>query len=130
VAKINACIICFVAGIAFTSGAAYLIARNSGAKLNADLRDAKWSLGTATRTNTELAGELRQLSSDLDRASKLADDQQRIIDSQQSKLDDQQRIIDGISETIRNQGGDLRGKIKAIADGFGRLYAFYHPGAK
>ena len=127
--------VCFFLGGAIAIGAGYYFTRDSGTKLNADLKDARWSLESATRTNAELATGLRELHGELDRASGLTKKQQSIIDSQQSRLDEQkqiidgqQSIIDGIAETIREQGGDIRGKIKAIADGFGRLYAFYHEG--
>jgi peptidoglycan hydrolase CwlO-like protein len=122
-------IICAV--LAFWSIASvFIIFRGSDSKLSAELSTARESLGRATQSNVELAGELRQLRTELDQSNKLSSDQQRIIAENKRRLDDQQRIIDGIAETIRNQGGDIRGQIKAIADGFRRLYAFYHPGAR
>jgi hypothetical protein len=108
-----------LAGIAIGAGGTVLLARGNGAKLNADLSSAQWSLETATRTNAELTGELRQLHGELNRANGIAKDQQ-------SRLDRQKQIIDGILGSIDFQGGNIRSQIRGIADGFRRLYDFYN----
>lgn len=112
-------IVALLVAVAVGAVGTVLIARGSGAKLNAELNAAQWSLESATRTNAELTGELRQLHGELDRANELAQDQQR-------RLGEQKRIIDGILASIDFQGGNIRSQIRAIADGFRRLYDFYH----
>lgn len=112
-------IVALLVAVAVGAVGTVLIARGSGAKLNAELNAAQWSLESATRTNAELTGELRQLHGELARANGLAKDQQ-------SRLDRQKQIIDGIISNIDYEGGSIRGQIRAIADGFRRLYDFYH----
>ena len=116
--------------------ACFFIVRSSGAKLNADLAAVRTSLAKSTADNTELAGELRSLHGELDFANGIVarDSQeltrrQRIIDSQQRDIGSLERGLAGIAEEIAGSGGDIRKQISAIADGFGRLYAIYHPGA-
>ena len=108
----------------------FIIFRGSAGKLTIQLADARNALANATRSNVELTGELRQLQIELGKSSQLVIDQQRIIAENKRRLDDQKRIIDGIARTIGDAGGDIGKQIDTIADGFRRLYAFYHPGAK
>ena len=114
-------------GVALALGAGFALSRGSGARLNADLAAAGWTLASASRANAALASSLRQLHGELDRANQLASIQQSVIAAEQSQLDDQQRLIDGISATVASAGGDLRAKIQGITDGFERLYRFYYP---
>jgi hypothetical protein len=125
--QLRKAIIPYIAGFVTCGALVLLLTHGAGSKLNADLIAAGWNLASAQRTNTELTSSIRQLRSEIDRASGLVETQQSIIGEQQSQLANQQRLIDGISETIKVSGGDIRGKIKAITDGFRRLYAFYYP---
>jgi hypothetical protein len=125
--QLRKAIIPYIAGFVTCGALVLLLTHGAGSKLNADLIAAGWNLASAQRTNTELTSSLRQLRSELDSANSLASINESIIGEQQSQLGDQQRIIDGISETIKISGGDIRGKIKAITDGFSRLRAFYYP---
>jgi predicted ABC-type sugar transport system permease subunit len=117
----------FIAGFVLCGALVLLLTRGAGSKLNADLLAAGWNLESARRTNIQLATNIRELRRELDSASGLAEINQSIITAQQQQLGDQQRLVDGIAETIKIQGGDIRGKIKAITDGFRRLYKFYYP---
>jgi len=128
--KIFPFVLCAFVSAALALGIGYLVTKDSGIKLNNDLKSARSSLAVATSDNAKLADELRQLHVELNKSSGLAKDQQRLLDSNKQQLDNQKRIIDGIAETIGKQGGDIRGQIKAIAEGFGRLYASYHKSAK
>jgi hypothetical protein len=126
----------FLLGCIVCGGAIYLVSRGAGAKLNADLAAVRTSLAKSTADNTELASELRQLHGELDIANGIVarDSQeltrrQRIIDSQQRDIGSLERGLAGIAEEIAGSGDDIRKQIGAIADGFGRLYAIYHPGA-
>jgi len=125
--QLRKAILPFIAGFVLCGALVLLLTRGAGAKLNADLAAAQWSLASARRTNTELTAGLLRLRGELDKASGLVAAQQSIIGEQQQQLGDQQRLIDGISATIASGGGNLREKIKAIADGFRRLRAYYYP---
>jgi len=125
--QLRKAILPFIAGFVLCGALVLLITRGAGSKLNADLNAASWSLASARRANTELAASLLGLRVELNKATGLIEAQQSIIGEQQSQLGNQQRLIDGIATTIATSGGNIRAKIKAITDGFGRLYKFYYP---
>ncbi len=105
------------------------------AKLVSDLTKARSdnaasaaALGVATQRNTELGTELQQLHGQLDIASSQLAGQQHTINQQQQILDATKRGLASIGATISGSGGDIRKQIRAIADGFERLYLIYHAG--
>jgi len=112
-------VIGFVLGLVLGACVLAIIAHNATSRLDAELVNVRSSLATASDANAELTTELRQLSGELDRSSQRARDQQ-------STIDRQQQIIAGIVKSLRESGGDIRGQIQAIADGFRRLYIVYH----
>jgi hypothetical protein len=112
----------------------YRLSAAAGAKLNADLAAAKSanvtiagdnsalhrdnvalgkSMADAVADSAKLAGSVRQLE------GQLALERQWALD--------QQRIIDGIAGAIAGSGGDIGQRIRALAEGFVRLYGYYHP---
>jgi hypothetical protein len=122
----------FFLGVVISIGILLWISSSSNTKLSADLSASKWSLESATRTNTELALGLRSVSGKLIESNKIINNQQSIIDGQQSELNKQKLIIDGqqsiieqIIISINGKGNDIRAKIRAIADGFRLLYNYY-----
>lgn len=119
----------FIALTVWSVVSCFIIFRGSAGALSIQLADARNALANATRSNTELAGELQQLQIELGKSNQLVSDQQRIIAENKRQLDEQKRIIDGITQTIRDAGGGIGKQIDAIAEGFRRLYSFYHPSA-
>ena len=117
--KIKKYIYSFLVGVIISTGIWIWINYSTSTKLDAELRSTKWSLESATRTNTELAKSILQLSNELKNANKLADINQSIINNQQS-------IINGITQTITNGDKDIGEQIQAIADGFRQLYYIYN----
>ena len=121
---------CFALGVALCAGGALLLASRAGAKLNADLLATRAALASATAHSNELAAELRSLHSQLDDATGRADSEQRIIEGQQRLIDAGKRGLKGIADEIAGSGGDIGKKVRALGEGFIRLYRIYHPGAK
>ena len=112
-------ILCCALGVA---GAVYA-GRGAVRKLNADLASVRSSLASATADSAAASAAVQRLSSQLVAANKLVADQQ-------SEINGQRKIIDGIAETISGAGSDVGRQIDALAEGFIRLYSFYHPSAK
>jgi hypothetical protein len=107
-----------------------LVATNgSGAKLNTDLAGLRTSLEDAVTINHGLADQLSKLQGQLDKSNRLLAIDDAVIAKQQLTIAAGQRIIAGIASSIANSGGDIAKTIDAIADGFKRLYAAYHPSA-
>jgi len=131
--KISGYLLSALAGAVLCAGLILVLSHGIGAKLNADLAAAKSanftiasdnsalrrdnvalgkSVADATADSARLAGSVREL------AGELALERQRTLD--------QQRIIDGIAGAIAGSGGDIGQRIRALAQGFVRLYGYYH----
>lgn len=135
--KIKPYFIGFGIGVIFCLIAIWAIYKDSGSKVTADLRAAKWSLESATRTNAELAQGIQRLQSDLSKSNTIITEQQSVIirqqsaiSNQQSIIDKQKSVIDGILTQINGTGNGIRAKIQAIADGFRLLYQIYNESPK
>ena len=140
-------IVSFAAGGLLCAAIVLWATHGAGEKLNDDLKRIRDSLASAIATNASATATIRGLHNDLDDRDKLIAgqqreltsdqhrlaDQQRTISGQQSTITDQQSIIDGqkraidaIATEVASAGGDLAKTARAVADGFKRLYAFYH----
>lgn len=127
-------VVAFVLGALLCAGIVLWLAHGSGAKLNADLAAAgdtavalRTSLADAVAANHGLTDQLSKLQGQFDKSSKLLAADDAIVAKQQRDISSGQRIIDGILGNIAGAGVDLGKQIDAIAEGFGRLYALYHP---
>lgn len=116
-------IISFIAGAIICGVVTLWISHNSGAKLDAELSVARSSLAKLATDNTAAILTVRQLYSEVEQRNV-------VIERNQSVLTEQQSTIDAIASNITNSGGDIGKTIKAITDGFARLYASYHPSTK
>lgn len=116
-------IISFIAGAIICGVVTLWISHNSGAKLDAELSVARSSLAKLATDNTAAILTIRQLYSEVEQRNV-------VIERNQSVLTEQQSAIDAIASNITNSGGDIGKTIKAITDGFARLYASYHPSTK
>jgi hypothetical protein len=125
--QLRKAILPFIAGFVLCGALVLLLTRGAGARTDADLRAAAWSMESVARIDSERSAIIRRLSSELGKSTNLVIAQQSIIDAQQSQLGDQQSIIDGIFAAIKGSGSGLRGKIQAIADAANKLYRFYYP---
>ena len=106
-----------------------------GAKLTAELSSADRSLASAQDANRQLAASNTKLQQQLNGANSQLADAQRLVNEQQQELAGQQQLLDrqkqglaDIAQSVSNAGGDLLSTARAIASGFDRLYAIYHPG--
>lgn len=134
----------FLAGALALGSATYVVDRSAAERLSADLAAARStnaaigvdntalradndtlrkSMDSAVANSDKLAGSVRQM------AGQLADEHQRSV-AQQSRLDEQQRIIDGIAIDVAKSGDDVGRELRALADGFIKLYSYYHPAGK
>ena len=116
-------IISFIAGAIICGVVTLWISHNSGAKLDAELSVARSSLAKLATDNTAAILTIQQLYSEVEQRNV-------VIERNQSVLTEQQSTIDAIASNITNSGGDIGKTIKAITDGFARLYASYHPSTK
>lgn len=116
-------IISFIAGAIICGVVTLWISHNSGAKLDAELSVARSSLAKLATDNTAAILTIQQLYSEVEQRNV-------VIERNQSVLTEQQSAIDAIASNITNSGGDIGKTIKAITDGFARLYASYHPSTK
>lgn len=120
-------IISFIAGAIICGVVTLWISHNSGAKLNAELSVARSSLAKLATDNTATILTIRQLYSEVEQRNVVIERNQSVLTGQQLQISQQQSAIDAIASNITNSGGDIGKTIKAITDGFARLYASYHP---
>ena len=114
-----------------------ILADREAAKLNDQLKSVRISLADATSANGELSKSNTKLQQQLDDRDSILAGQKQQLGSQQQLIAGQQRTIDeakrglaAFAESLSNGTGDLESRAKSIADGFAKLYAVYHPGAK
>lgn len=122
--------IALLVGAVACGGLVLYATHGAGAKLNTDLTDLRTSLADAVAANHGLTDTISKLSIQLDKSNKLLAIDDARIAGQQRTIAEGQRIIAGIASSISDSGGDIAKTIGAIADGFGRLYAVYHPSPK
>ena len=123
-------IISFIAGAIICGVVTLWISHNSGTKLNAELSVARSSLAKLATDNTATILTIRQLYSEVEQRNVVIERNQSVLTGQQLQISQQQSAIDAIASNITNSGGDIGKTIKAITDGFARLYASYHPSTK
>lgn len=123
-------IISFIAGAIICGVVTLWISHNSGAKLDAELSVARSSLAKLATDNTATILTIRQLYSEVEQRNVVIERNQSVLTGQQLQISQQQSAIDAIASNITNSGGDIGKTIKAITDGFARLYASYHPSTK
>ena len=123
-------IISFIAGAIICGVVTLWISHNSGAKLDAELSVARSSLAKLATDNTAAILTIQQLYSEVEQRNVVIERNQSVLTGQQLQISQQQSAIDAIASNITNSGGDIGKTIKAITDGFARLYASYHPSTK
>ena len=105
----------------------FVIVPHAVSGIGRELAAAKSSLVDSQTQYRQLAETNSGLQSKLADTVRFAEQQANELTTLRNKLAQGQQDLEGLQQTVTAAGGDIESRIRAIADGFDKLYDIYNP---